>query len=187
MPVGDRDGLGLEHGVVRLERSRVEWKSFARDLAAQAAETLGADVIGVEHVGSTAVPGLLAKPIVDIAVGVRRAAEIADVSRRLEPLGWVYRGDAGDAGGHVFILYRSPGVRIAHLHVIEHDGEQWRRYLALRDRLQSDPAARSGYERAKLALINEHGTDNSGRAYTSGKSAIIRELLDGFDGRGLGR
>ncbi len=70
----------------------------------------------------TSVPGLLAKPIVDVAVGVRRDADPEAVRRRLVALGWVYRGDAGDAGGHVFILERGPGIRIAHLHVVEHDG-----------------------------------------------------------------
>lgn len=181
MAASEDDGLGLEHGIVRLERSRVEWASLARDLAGEAARGLGADAIRVEHIGSTAVPGLLAKPIVDIAVGVGRGADHEAVCRRLETLGWIYRGDAGEEGGHVFILERGSGIRIAHLHVVEHEGAQWRRYLALRDRLQKDPAARAAYEQAKLALIEEHGTDNSKRAYTSGKTAILRELLGEFD------
>ena len=116
---GRDDGLGLEYGTGRLGRSRVEWTSIARDLDGRAAQALSVDVLRVEHVGSTAVPGMLAGPIVGVAVGVRREADLQSIRQRLEALGWIYRGDAGEDGGHVFVLERSPHTRIAHLHVVE--------------------------------------------------------------------
>ncbi|MCP4306284.1 MAG: GrpB family protein [bacterium] len=179
VPVDGDDGLGLRYGTVRLEPSHLKWVSIAAVVGARVAQALGSDAVVIEHVGSTAVPGLLAKPVIDVAVGVRPDADLAAIRQRLESSGWVYRGDAGRAGGHVFVLERGPHSRIAHVHVVEYDGEQWRRYLTLRDLLQNDLEARSAYEQAKLALVKTYGSDNSKRAYTSGKTSIIEELLDG--------
>ena len=169
------DGLGLEHGVLRLQRSPVGWVAAGRDLARQVAGTLGEQVVAVEHIGSTAVPGLLAKPIIDLAVGVRSESDWKKVECTLTAWGWNYRGDAGEQGGHVFVLERRPSLRVAHLHVIEHEGDQWRRYLALRNRLRTDASARDAYESVKLALVTEFG-DNRRRDYTTGKTSIINDL-----------
>ena len=133
--------------------------------------------------------GLLAKPIVDLAIGLTtdqelapvrerliRDQELAPVRERLESAGWIYRGDAGAQGGHVFVLESAPRHRVAHAHVVEHLGEQWRSYLRLRDLLDRSPAARHRYEDTKLRLINEVGDDRT--VYTEGKTEIIASLLE---------
>ncbi len=88
-------GLGLEDGTVRLVKARAEWGALARRLAGDIARALPDRDSRVEHVGSTAVPGLAAKPIIDLAAGVGSTSAQA-VRQPLEQLGYQYGGDAGD-------------------------------------------------------------------------------------------
>jgi GrpB-like predicted nucleotidyltransferase (UPF0157 family) len=129
----------------------------------------------VEHVGSTAVPGLAAKPILDVVVGLAPGADPDRVIAALEPLGYQFRGDKGTEGGVLLVLEDRPAHRVAHLHLVGHGDAQWRRYLALRDRLRGDPATRAAYARLKERLAARFSGDR--RAYTAAKAAFIARLL----------
>jgi GrpB-like predicted nucleotidyltransferase (UPF0157 family) len=120
--------------------------------------------------------GLLAKPILDIAVGIAADQDLPPVRERLEGTGWIYRGAAGANGGHVFVLEARPWHRVAHIHVVAFDGEQWRKYLLFRDLLRRDPAARAQYESVKQQVAGEVGDDR--KTYTDRKSIIVGRLLD---------
>ena len=168
-------GLGLEHGKVVLREVRPEWRDVGRRLADEIRAAFGARAVHVEHVGSTAVPGLVAKPIVDLAVGPGDVP--VDVVREvLEALGYTYRGDAGEQGGLVFVLEDRPRHRVAHVHVVEHAGRQWRRYLAFRDLLLRDASARVAYARLKLELARRYPNDRT--AYTAAKVGLVNALLE---------
>ena len=119
--------------------------------------------------------GLLAKPIIDLAIGLDADQQLTPVRERLESMGWIYRGDAGAHGGHVFVLESAPWHRVAHAHVVEHLGEQWCDYLRLRDLLLRSPRARRRYESVKLRLMAD-GTDRA--TYTDGKTQIVASLLE---------
>lgn len=93
---------------------------------------------------------------------------LPEVQTRLEAAGWIYRGDARDEGGHVFVLESHPYRRIAHLHVVARGGTQWRNYLRFRDLLRADASARAQYEATKLLLAAAHPADRE--AYTLGKT-----------------
>ncbi len=169
-------GLGLDYGTVRLERTTEDWMLAGARLREEVAQTLGALVGGVEQVGSSSVPGLLAKPIVDLAVGLATDHALTTVIDRMESSGWIYRGDAGDDGGHVFVLEVRPWHRVAHVHAVEHEGVQWRDYLRFRDLLRRSPEARDRYEAVKLRLAQQHANDR--KAYTDGKTKVVSDLLD---------
>jgi GrpB-like predicted nucleotidyltransferase (UPF0157 family) len=171
-------GLGLDYGTVRLTEARPEWGWLAKDLADRIRAALGESAPGVEHVGSTAVPGLAAKPILDLAAGVN-GVSIEAVRDPLEGLGYEYRGDAGDRGGLVFVLEDRPRHRVAHVHVVEHGGPQWQRYLDFRDLLRRDASARTAYERLKTELAREFADDR--KAYSAAKQGIVRNLLEQHD------
>ena len=169
-------GLGLDYDTLRLDRTNQQWIDAGSRLRDDVADQLVSRVAGVEQIGSSSVMGLLAKPIVDIAVGLAADQELPPVRELLEATGWSYRGDAGANGGHVFVLEAKPWHRVAHLHVVDHEGEQWRNYLRLRDLLRQSPLARARYESAKRQLTNEFGDDR--KAYTDGKSIVIGLLID---------
>lgn len=167
-------GFGLDHGTVRLDRTTEDWLVAGSQLRDQVAASLRAVAADVEQIGSSSVLGLFAKPIVDLAVGVA-LDRYPDATRILEAGGWEYRGDAGDDGGHVFVLEARPRHRVAHVHVVERGGLQWTDYLRFRDLLPSDRQARERYEALKLRLAEEYGDDR--KAYTEGKSTVVDSLL----------
>jgi len=168
-------GLGLDYNELRLDRTTEDWITAGSSLRQQVAAILEDHAAGVEQVGSSSIVGLMAKPIVDLAVGVSEHHDLGAVRERLEAAGWIYRGDAGNDGGHVFVLEARPWHRVAHLHVVDHGGTQWHSYLVLRDLLRRSAAARERYEAVKLSLVEEFGDDR--KAYTDGKSDIVRVLL----------
>jgi GrpB-like predicted nucleotidyltransferase (UPF0157 family) len=168
-------GLGLDSGSLRLDRVTQTWIEAGEVLRDRTTEQLAELDVDVEIVGSSCVLGLLAKPIVDLAVGTRSWLQLVAVRSALASGGWIYRGDAGIDGGHVFVLESAPWHRVGHLHVVEHEGDQWLNYLRLRDLLRRSPRARSRYESVKLELAREFGDDRE--SYTEGKTDVVRELL----------
>ena len=171
--------LGVRYGHVRLATDTGdEWAWVYDRVAATLRESLGGACAGIEHVGSTAVQGMAAKPIIDVAVGMRPAAMSAtELRTRIERLGLIHRGDKGSEGGVLFVLESAPAYRIAHVHVVTHGDEAWVRYLAFRDRLRIDPAARESYAALKQRLA-ERFPDNRA-AYTAGKERFIAATLAG--------
>lgn len=170
------DGLGLDYHELRLDRATTGWVRAGSLLRDEVAELLTGVTVAVEKIGSSSVVGLLSKPIVDLAVGLSAQQDVSAVRRRLEDTGWIYRGDAGGEGGHVFVLEARPWFRVAHLHVVSYGDRQWKNYLRLRDLLRRSAGARTRYEAAKLRLAGE--VDGDRRAYTDGKSEVVRSLLD---------
>ena len=172
-------GLGLDYGTVELAAARAEWGALTERLAEAIQNQLGTNVVGVEHVGSSAVPGLATKPIIDLAVGIAGQVPLQELRNVLEEIGYEFRGDAGDQGGLVFVLDGRPRHRVVHLHVVDHGGAQWRRYLTFRDLLLTDPEARESYERIKRDLAEKFPRDR--KAYQAAKESPVRGLLDYAD------
>jgi len=168
-------GLGLDNDTLRLERTTQKWVDAGARLRDELADLLANQVAGVEQVGSSSVVGLLAKPIIDIAIGLADEHDLLPVDEGLVGAEWIYRGDAGASGGHVFVLESKPGHRVAHAHVVGHQGEQWLNYLRLRNLLREDPTARARYEAVKQQLASQVGDDRV--AYTDGKTSIVHQLL----------
>ncbi|MGH7554413.1 MAG: GrpB family protein [Longimicrobiales bacterium] len=166
--------LGLKYGTVRLVDHDARWREAFLTERALLIEALDGLRCVVEHIGSTAVPGLTAKPILDIAVGIPDSADVPASIARLQHLGYEYRGDAGADGGHV--LVRANGdVRTHHVHVVELEGKQWRAYLAFRDLLRNDPLARQMYAAAKQELALRFADDR--KSYTKAKDELVGRLL----------
>lgn len=170
---GHEDVLGLEQGRVRLRPYTPQWSDLFAAEARAIRSVLGALAIDVQHVGSTSVPGLTAKPILDIAVGVEQLACYPLCIDPLARLGYEHVPWQGLARNEVF----AKGVVRTHLvHVVEHGGDKWRDYLRFRDRLINVPGLAREYEALKRALAQTHGEDRAG--YTAAKHAFIRGVLD---------
>ena len=165
----------MQYGTVRLVPTDPRWTTIAAKLSADIRSAVGDIARAVEHIGSTAVPGLLAKPIVDLALGVKVGTAVNDLTEPMAQLGWIFRSDAGDDGGWVFVMEDAPWHRVAHAHGVEYDSRQWVRYMEFRDLLRSNAVARRAYERAKQQLAAQHP---GGRAdYTLGKDPTVQRLL----------
>lgn len=144
-----------------------------RQRLAHALEAGGVDSFTIEHVGSTAVPGLAAKPILDIDIIAPRAADLPRVIAVLAAAGYEHEGDLGIPGREAF---RTPSPEIAHhLYAGAADAAPIREHLMFRDRLRRDDAARDRYAALKRALAQRLADDRT--AYTDAKTALVRELL----------
>lgn len=137
------------------------------------APVLGDLAVAIEHVGSTAVPGLAAKPIIDLDVVVASAEDIPEAIERLARLGYYHQGDLGIPGREAF---RSPGgAPEHHLYLCPQDSPELRRHLAFRDYLRSHPEAAEEYAELKRALAQRFPDRRSD--YTAGKAAWIAGIL----------
>lgn len=167
-----QESFGLVRGVVTVVPANPSWPVVYHMLAAELLPSLPNSVVTVEHVGSTAVPGLVAKPILDIAVGVRTGEGPDDASRALEDFGFLYRGDAeGIELYQNFAFELSDGVRLINAHIVRYAGEEWTQYLAFRDRLRADVYARDEYGKIKNDLAKQFSYDR--RSYIAGKTAFV--------------
>ncbi len=167
--------LGLRYGTVQLVPYRLEWARAFADERARLSEALSKLPCQIEHVGSTAVPGLHAKPILDIAVGLPPGSAPKEAVSAIRALSYEYRGDAGAEGGHILVRGPEPFLRTHHVHVVDLGGSQWESYIVLRDFLRQDQRARGAYSAQKAALAQRYPNDR--RAYSAAKDDIVQRLL----------
>jgi GrpB-like predicted nucleotidyltransferase (UPF0157 family) len=128
----------------------------------------------IEHVGSTAVPGLAAKPVIDIMAGVRSLEESRPAIEVAEQIGYCYAPYRPDAM-HWFCK-PSPELRTHHLHLVPLNSQQWGRVLAFRNYLRTHPAVSAEYEALKRQLADRHHLDRE--AYTNAKGPFIDRITE---------
>jgi GrpB-like predicted nucleotidyltransferase (UPF0157 family) len=146
--------------------------TFSR-LAAGVKGILGGLIVAVEHIGSTSVPGLAAKPIIDLDVVLSSPADLPEAIRLLDRIGYVHEGDLGVAGREAF--RPPPGEPRHHLYVLIEGATELRRHLAFRDALRADEGLRHRYAALKRSLAKAHKDERS--AYTEAKSAFINSIV----------
>ena len=127
----------------------------------------------VEHVGSTSVPGLAAKPVIDIDVVLPSADAMADAIVAVCSLGYVHQGNKGITGREAFMW--PPGTAIHHLYVVVAGSKPHRDHVDLRDFLREDSDAAERYARLKRELASRFADDRL--AYTEAKAEFIEEAL----------
>jgi GrpB-like predicted nucleotidyltransferase (UPF0157 family) len=150
------------------------WPDAFSKLAARIEAALSSLVITVEHIGSTAVPGLAAKPIIDLDVVLASPADLPEAIGLLATLGYAHEGDVGIAGREAFC---SPTAEPRHhLYVLIAGANELRRHLAFRDALRSSEDLRIKYAEHKRALAKAYQRDRSG--YTEAKTAFITSIVD---------
>jgi GrpB-like predicted nucleotidyltransferase (UPF0157 family) len=165
--------LGLEGGKVRLHDSDGRWPALFAAERERLLPAIGALVISIEHFGSTSIPGIKAKPILDILVGLRRFDDGARLIEPLTGLGYDYVGTEMVPNDHLFGLGEK---RTVLLHAVEHGGYHWSRNLRFRDRMRAEPALRAAYEALKVDLAVRFV--DSRAEYTAAKKAFIDSIAD---------
>jgi GrpB-like predicted nucleotidyltransferase (UPF0157 family) len=163
----------LTNDLVLIQDYDSSWPDVFSRLASRVKAALGDLVLTVEHVGSTAVPGLAAKPIIDLDVVVPSPTDLPEAIRLLRRLGYIHEGNLGVAGREAFRF--PPGEPPHHLYVLTGGATELRRHLAFRDALRNDEMLRDRYAALKRALAEAHHGDRSG--YTEAKSAFISATL----------
>jgi GrpB-like predicted nucleotidyltransferase (UPF0157 family) len=149
------------------------WPAVFEMLRAEVAGALGDLALAIEHVGSTAVPGLAAKPIIDMDVLLRSASDLSVCMERLAALGYKHRGDLGIPKREAFAA--PPDRPAHHLYVCPPESREFRRHVALRDYLRAHPADASSYAELKRSLAIRYRDERL--AYADGKREFIESLL----------
>lgn len=164
--------LGLASGHVALARAHDAWAAEFVEERARILAAIGRQVVGVEHVGSTSIPQVPAKPILDIMVGVEDFEEARRCVAPMVALGYAYRGENGIPRRHYFV---KGDPRTHHVHMVEARSEDWRLALRFRDLLRTRPEVAREYAHEKERLAKLHSGDREG--YQRGKGKMVEKIL----------
>ncbi|MBI1813212.1 GrpB family protein [Candidatus Peregrinibacteria bacterium] len=142
-------------------------------------DAIGNTIVAIEHIGSTAVPGLAAKPVIDIIAGVRSMQEADGLIRELKNLGYLYPEEfnASLPDRRFFMhMNKKKTERTHHLHLISYQGKEWKEAIAFRNLLRGSHAVAEKYAALKKTLSLKYKNDREG--YTSAKTAFIERALE---------
>ncbi len=151
-----------------------EWTIRFASEARRIAEALGPNVVAIHHIGSTAIPGLPAKPIIDVLVEVSRIADIASREPAMVARDYEAKREYGLPGRRYFRKSDRRGVRTHHVHCYEASSPEVARHLAFRDFVREHPDTAREYAELKQTLASAHPDDS--RAYAAGKAAFIQRI-----------
>lgn len=166
--------IGLKRGCVALLPHDPDWEAQAQETVRLLKEVLGADAVDIQHVGSTSIRGIYAKPILDISVGCQDFAAILAHNDALREKGVVFRRQT-----ETELLYVcgdfARDTRTHHIHVVRYGGCEWNDYLNFRDYLNSHDDDAQAYSRLKQELLKEFAQNREG--YTAAKAPFIDRVL----------
>ena len=157
---------------VRLLTWTPAWAERFRAERTELERAVGGRVLAIEHIGSTSISGIRAKPIVDIGIAVESFEAARATVPPIEALDYVYRGEHGIAGRHFF---QKGDPREFNLHMLEITSEEWQRHIAFRDYLRSHRDAALEYEALKQELARRHANDVE--AYAEAKTPFVRRII----------
>ncbi len=164
--------LGLESGVVRLVEYDPQWPDLFKEEAQRISLAISPLTLTLHHVGSTAVPELVAKPVLDILAGYDNPASRSAYINALHAAGYQHRGEQEIPGRDFF---RRGTPRAYHIHLAKTGCDFWREHLTFRNLLRQDSVLREEYASLKRRLAMEYPRDRE--SYIDGKGPFIREAL----------
>jgi len=164
--------FGLPKGVFRLEPYSSLWRTFFEKEKMIIEKVLESNFLEIRHVGSTSIPGMVAKPIIDIAIAVKQFEEARVCIEPLVQLGYQFRGEHGLPRRHYFgKVY----PETYHIHMLEINSSAWRSMLLFRKYLINHPEIAREYCELKQKLVNQPGITRL--TYFEGKAPFIRNVL----------
>ena len=154
------------------EKWKVEFEKIKQELLS----VLGNDILGIEHVGSTSVEGLAAKPIIDLDIVIKDYNSFEKVKSNLAKIGYIHNGDQGIKERHAFNYTDKPHLMRHHLYVCPAYSEALRAHIAFRDYLRTNKEDREKYSEVKLLAAAQYPEDID--AYMEAKAPCIVEIND---------
>ena len=152
------------------------WKSDFEKIKAEIADAIGDLIIGIEHIGSTSVEGMSAKPCIDIDVIIKDISVLDAVIRRLATIGYIHEGDLGIKDREAFRYENKPHLRTHHLYVCPEYSKELHRHTVFRNYLRSNAEAVKKYSAVKETAARLFPNDID--AYIRYKSPCIEELYE---------
>lgn len=175
--------IGCTRGTVKLCEHEKEWEIEAKNTISRLKRILGNLIKDIQHVGSTAILSIKAKPIIDIAVAVDDFDAILDLEKELKDNGFYYRPNAQSSVGDQLLFacgsfYEGTGNLQTHfIHIVRTNSMDWINYINFRDYLNKTPSAAKKYEDLKISLALQTPADSGREKYTKGKHDFIVYIL----------
>jgi GrpB-like predicted nucleotidyltransferase (UPF0157 family) len=170
--------IGLEKGKVLLSEYDTNWPLEFENEKKSIQNTLTENEIRIEHVGSTSVENLCAKPIIDILIGINHFDEGYKFASLLQATGYAYKGENGIPGRHFFV---KGDPRTHHLHMVEMNSVFFRDHLLFRDYLRENPEEKNQYAELKKSMAVKYVDDRE--KYTDSKAEFIQNILQKAKGK----
>ena len=167
--------IGLKRGVVKLKYYNKEWTKLYDKEAKLISSIISDYLVDIQHIGSTAIPGTIAKPIIDIAVAIDNLSNTKQIVKLLEEEGYEYRGEQGIPDRHLFVK-GDEECRTHHIHVMINTSFEWKKHILFRDFLKQHPAEAKQYSELKMKLAKEFEHDRG--KYTDGKEEFILGIIE---------
>jgi GrpB-like predicted nucleotidyltransferase (UPF0157 family) len=171
--MSEESQIPREQRDVELVPHNPEWSQLADQEAERILKALSFQVIGIYHIGSTSVPGIKAKPILDFVLEVQNLDDVIHNKQEFEDLGYNWKGEFG-IPGRQFFTRDTNGERSHHLHVFQQGHPDIERHLVFRDYLRANPEAAREYEKLKEELAQRF--PNASGSYTEAKSEFILSM-----------
>lgn len=168
-------GLGVKHKLVTLAEPNARWQEAYATEEATIRGALGDLALDIQHFGSTSIPTIKAKPVIDIAVGVKHFEDGFSCIKPMEEIGYDYAGNDIVPDDHIFGRGIKGETRTHLVHIVEHGGAHWTRFILFRDRLRTNSALAQAYEALKINLAKEYADNRA--AYTEAKRAFIDKVV----------
>lgn len=151
-----------------------KWQQEFKQEAKQLTTALGNNVVAVHHIGSTAIPTIYAKPVIDLLLVVQDIAALDEKQPLMEAIGYVALGELGISGQRYFRRDNQFGDRTHQVHAYENGSPQIQRHLAFRDYMLAHPDAAQAYSALKRELAAKYPNDIE--SYMDGKDEFIRDI-----------
>ncbi|TFG18990.1 MAG: GrpB family protein [Promethearchaeota archaeon] len=169
--------IGLERGTVILVPHNPKWRLIYEEEFKFLYKILEDYIAGISHIGSTAIPGIVVKPIIDIAIVVKYISKIGKIIEIMETHGYIYRGEIllGIPDRYLFVK-GTENIRTHHIHLMPITHPQWETQQLFRDYLISHPESAKEYHNLKLELKQHYPNDRE--RYLEGKSSFILNIIE---------
>ena len=164
--------LGLKRGELRVSPYREEWKTLFEIEKKNIEKAIGDYIEDIQHVGSTSIPGMPAKPILDIAIAVKDFEEARICIKPLCKMGYTFKGENGIPRRHYF-LKGEPCTH--HIHLLEKISEEWEKLILFRDYLRSNQKTAEEYKELKRDLLQRLQGDR--KAYQAAKTDFVAAVI----------
>ena len=166
--------LGLKRGTLHLSPFDPEWKDHFLEERERISDAIGEHILSIEHIGSTSIPGLSAKPVIDIGIGLKNFEAGFACVKQMESLEYLYKGENGIKDRHYFRT--DADIVKFHVHMFSQGHPKLLDHLLFRDYLRAHPEEKQKYQQLKEELSQKYADQRS--LYTPGKADFIQGILE---------
>ncbi len=167
--------IGLKQGTVRVIKYNSKWKSIFDKEKKLLLKSFPKNIIDVSHGGSTAIPGLFAKPIIDMFATIHFLSDVEKLKLDLGKMGYEYKGEQG-VPGRILYVKGSTECRTHHLQFVLPTSDQWKNHILLKKYYIRHPKIAEEYSKLKIYLAKKFPKDR--KSYTNSKDSFIKSIID---------